>query len=224
MSSTAFAMALWGYLTDMGHGVFITLEGGEGVGKSTQLRAVADCLNRLGKSVVVTREPGGTAGAEAIRNLLLDGASDRWTAQSEALLFAAARADHVARLIRPAVARGDWVLCDRFLESSRAYQGVASGLGDDAICALHRIGSGDFKADRVLVLDMDDATADHRLAGRGGAGTDRIEGRDADFHSRVRAAFRSFALAEPARIRLIDASGSPDAVTNALMAALSDLL
>ena len=207
----------------MARGVFITLEGGEGVGKSTQLRALAERLAAHGKHVVTTREPGGTSGAEAIRSLLLDGTSDRWTRESEALLFAAARADHVARLILPALERGEWVLCDRFVESSRAYQGFGSDLGDTAIRDLHRIGSGGFQADRVLILDLDEATAAARLAARA-AGNDRIEGRGAEFHAEVRAAFRTMAAMEPDRLRLINANAAPDAVTDALMAQLSDLL
>ena len=207
----------------MARGIFITLEGGEGVGKSTQLRALAERLAALGKHVITTREPGGTSGAEAIRSLLLDGTSDRWTRESEALLFAAARADHVARLILPALERGEWVLCDRFVESSRAYQGFGSDLGDAAIRDLHRIGSGGFQADRVLILDLDEATAAARLAARA-AGNDRIEGRGAEFHAEVRAAFRTMAAMEPDRLRLINANAAPDAVTDALMAQLSDLL
>ncbi len=206
----------------MMRGLFITLEGGEGVGKSTQLRALADRLTALGKSVVLTREPGGTEGAEAIRQLLLSGEGERWTPQSEALLFAAARADHGARLIQPALERGVWVLCDRFLESSRAYQGAAWGLGDDEICALHRFGSHDFRADRVLVLDLSEEAAAARLAARGGG--DRIEERGAAFHNKVRTAFRDMAAAEPDRFRLIDADAPVDSVTDALMGAVADLL
>ena len=206
----------------MAKGIFITLEGGEGVGKSTQLRALAERLTASGKTVIVTREPGGTEGAEAIRQLLLSGEGERWTPQSEALLFAAARADHVERLIRPALARGDWVLCDRFLESSRAYQGAALGLGDDAICALYRFASGDFAAHRVLVLDLSEEAAAARLTARGGG--DRIEARGAAFHAKVRDAFRAMAAAEPERFRLINADAPVDAVTEALMATIADLL
>jgi dTMP kinase len=215
-------MAFLACFPDMAFGIFITLEGGEGVGKSTQLRALADRLTALGKSVAVTREPGGTVGAESIRHLLLSGEGERWTPQSEALLFAAARADHVAHLIKPALARGDWVLCDRYLESSRAYQGAALGLGDDAICALHRIGSHDFQADRVLVLDLSEASAAARLSARGGG--DRIEDRGTAFHGKVRAAFRDMAAAEPERFRLIGADAPIGDVTDALMAAIADLL
>lgn len=206
----------------MSDGVFITLEGGEGVGKSTQLRALSNRLSQMGKSVVVTREPGGTEGAESIRKLLLDGTGERWTAQSEALLFAAARADHVARLIKPALSRGEWVLCDRYLESSRAYQGAGLGLGDGAICDLHRIGSGDFRATRILVLDLSEEAAAKRLAARGGV--DRIEERGPAFHSKVRSAYRDMAAADTSRFRIIDADAPVDSVTDALMTAIADLL
>ena len=205
-------------------GVFIALEGGEGVGKSTQLAALADRLRAGGKRVVTTREPGGTEGAEAIRDLVLTGSSDRWTPQSEALLFAAARADHVARLIQPALSRGDWVLSDRFLESSRAYQGAASGVGDAVVRALHEAGSGGLLPHRVLLLDLDDDALADRLRRRGNDGDDRIELRQGNFHHDVRAAFRSFAEAEPERIRLIDAGGEADEVTDRLWAAIGDLL
>ena len=122
-------------------GRFITLEGGEGVGKSTQLARLAEALRARGLTVVTTREPGGTPGAEAIRDLLMTGSTDRWSARVEALLFAAARADHVERVIRPALERGDWVLCDRFIDSTRAYQGGAGDVSDAEIMALHGFGS-----------------------------------------------------------------------------------
>ena len=127
---------------------FVTLEGGEGVGKSTQLKALADGLRDRGLDVLETREPGGSAGAEAIRALLLH--DQDWTAQAEALLFAAARADHVAKTIRPALEEGKWVVCDRFLDSSIAYQGGAGGLGFEAIRQLHAFGSHGFLPDRTL--------------------------------------------------------------------------
>ncbi|WP_077146435.1 dTMP kinase, partial [Sphingopyxis sp. KK2] len=135
-------------------GRFITLEGGEGVGKSTQLRALAAALAARGLDIVTTREPGGSPGAEAIRTLLMEGSDDRWNARSEALLFAAARADHVARLIRPALERGAWVLCDRFVDSSRAYQGAGGGLTDADILTLHRIGSEGLLPDRSFLLAL----------------------------------------------------------------------
>ena len=139
-------------------GRFISLEGGEGAGKSTQLRALARTLRERGLDVLETREPGGSDGAEAIRTLLLTGGADRWSPRAEALLFAAARADHIEKTIRPALARGAWVLSDRFLDSSRAYQGQGE-LSDSDIVALHRIGSADFLPDRTLVLTLPDAVA-----------------------------------------------------------------
>ena len=134
-------------------GRFIALEGGEGAGKSTQTRLLAEELQRRGLEVVTTREPGGTEGAEAIRNLVLDPEGAGWGPQAEALLFAAARADHVARLIRPALERGAWVICDRYLDSSRAYQGGGGGMRDEEILALHRIGSGGLLPDLTFLLE-----------------------------------------------------------------------
>ncbi|WP_017671180.1 dTMP kinase [Blastomonas sp. AAP53] len=205
-------------------GRFISIEGGEAVGKSTQIRLLAQRLRDRGLSVTITREPGGTDSAEAIRSLLLEGGADRWNARSEALLFAAARADHVARLIRPAVEAGGWVISDRFLDSSRAYQGVAGGLGDEAILSLHRFGSEGFLPDCTLLLELPADEAARRAVLRDGADSDRIGGRDADYHAKVVAAFRSFAEAEPERFRLIDASGTSDAVHARIVAALQPLM
>lgn len=204
-------------------GRFITLEGGEGVGKSTQARRLADALRTNGREVVLTREPGGSEGAEAVRGLLLEGDPGRWGAGAEALLFAAARADHVEKTIRPALARGAWVVCDRFLDSSRAYQGAAGAIADADILALHRIGSAGLLPDRTLLLAMPDDEAAARARARDGDAADRIGGRDADYHARVNAAFRAFAAAEPDRFRLVDASGSEAEVTARLVAALGDL-
>lgn len=204
-------------------GRFISLEGGEGVGKSTQARRLADALRAGGREVVLTREPGGSPGAEAIRALLLEGDDGRWGSGAEALLFAAARADHLEKTIRPALARGAWVVCDRFLDSSRAYQGEAGAVGDADVLALHRIGSGGMLPDRTLLLVMRDAEAAARASARDGDAADRIGGRDAAYHARVNAAFRSFAAAEPDRFRLVDAAGTPDEVTARLLAALADL-
>lgn len=205
-------------------GRFISLEGGEGAGKSTQLRALAAALRARGLTVVETREPGGSRGAEAIRQLLLTGDADRWTARAEALLFAAARADHVARLIRPALDNGAWVLCDRFLDSSRAYQGGANGLADADILALHRIGSQGFLPDRTFLLTLDEATAAARTKARDGDETDRIGGRDRSYHRRVAAAFAACAAQEPDRFRLVDASRAADIVTTQMLDLLVDLL
>lgn len=204
-------------------GRFISIEGGEAVGKSTQIRLLADALKADGRKVTITREPGGTEGAEAIRTLLLEGGADRWNARSEALLFAAARADHVARLIRPAIEAGEWVLSDRFIDSSRAYQGVAGGLGDEAVLALHRFGSQGFLPDCTLLLELPADEAARRATLRDGAGSDRIGGRDAAYHAAVAQAFRTFAAAEPERFRVIDASGESHVVQARIIAALAHL-
>ncbi|WP_353230099.1 dTMP kinase [Novosphingobium sp.] len=204
-------------------GRFIALEGGEGVGKSTQLKMLSAALRARGMAVVTTREPGGTPGAEQIRAMLLDTAGDGWGPRAEALLFAAARADHVDRLIRPALLRGEWVLTDRFLDSSRAYQGGGSGLDDGDILALHAIGSAGLLPDRTVLLECDPAQAAARLALRDHGQNDRIGGRDTAYHARVAAAFRRFANADPQRFAIIDAGGTPDAVHARVLSALADL-
>lgn len=206
----------------MTRGRFITLEGGEGVGKSTQLRALADALRARGLDVVTTREPGGSDGAEAIRRLLLEGGEDRWSPSAEALLFAAARTDHVDKLVRPAVLAGQWVISDRFIDSSLAYQGGAGGLGVEAVRAINAFGIDGWFPDRTLLL-LHPEGAD-RAKARDGDACDRIGGRPASYHQGVEAAFRAIAVAEPERVRPIDASGSPDQVTARLLAALDDLL
>ena len=208
----------------MNQGRFIVFEGGEGAGKSTQARLLADALRDRGLEVVLTREPGGTEGAEAIRRLLLDPAGPGWEPEAEALLFAAARSDHVARLIRPALERGAWVICDRFIDSTRAYQGGGGGLSDEDILELHRIGSGGLLPDLTILLE---AVADEiaaRLARRDGGESDRIGGREAQFHERVGQAFRRIARAEPARFVRIDGSGSAEATHRVLLDALAPLL
>ncbi|MDP8912048.1 MAG: dTMP kinase [Pseudomonadota bacterium] len=205
-------------------GRFISLEGGEGAGKSTQLMRLAASLRERGIDVVETREPGGSAGGEAIRALLLQGEEDRWTPGAEALLFAAARADHVAKLIKPALAEGKWVLTDRFLDSSIAYQGGAGGVGAEAIRQLHQIGSGGFLPDRTLLLELPAQAAAERASRRDGGAGDRIGSRDGKYHGQVAAAFRAIAAEEPDRFCIIDASGPPEAVTNAMLRALRDLL
>ncbi|MCA1196669.1 dTMP kinase [Sphingomonas sp. R647] len=204
-------------------GVFLSLEGGEGAGKSTQAKRLAAALEARGIHVVLTREPGGTEGAEAIRGLLMQGAVTRWSAHTETLLFAAARADHVEKLIRPAVEAGSWVVCDRYVDSTRAYQG-AQDIDDAAILALHGFGSKGLLPDRTLVLDLPDGAGHARSLDRDGGAADRFGARGPDFHAAVAAQFRRIAAAEPDRVRLIDASGSVDDVTTSLMGALSDLL
>jgi dTMP kinase len=203
-------------------GRFISLEGGEGVGKSTQLRALAAALQERGVDVLTTREPGGSEGAEAIRRLLLEGDESRWSAEAEALLFAAARSDHVSKTIRPALDRGEWVLSDRFLDSSVAYQGGAGAIGIDRVRELHDFGSGAFLPDRTLVLVLEGGR--ERALARDAERSDRIGGRSAQFHEAVERAFRQIAQDEPARVRLVDASGSPEAVTDRLLDQLADLL
>lgn len=203
-------------------GRFVTLEGGEGVGKSTQIKALATAVEARGHQVVTTREPGGSPGAEAIRTLLLH--DQHWTAEAEALLFAAARADHVARTIRPALAAGKWVLCDRFVDSSIAYQGGAGALGFEAVRALHGFGSHGFLPDRTLLLELPDGEAGRRAKGRDVDGADLIGGRGADYHRDVARAFRALAEAEPERYRVIDADGAAEEVTQRLLAALEDML
>ena len=205
-------------------GRFITLEGGEGVGKSTQLKRLAEALRARGIDVIETREPGGSPGAEVIRKLLLEGAQDRWAPETEALLFAAARSDHLARTIQPALDAGKWVLCDRFLDSSLAYQGGASGLGEDAIRTLHLVGCGGVLPERTLLLDLPDEVAEERETARDGANRDRFGERDTLYRRSVAETFRNLAINEPERIRVVDASGTPEIVTERLLAALADLL
>lgn len=205
-------------------GRFISLEGGEGVGKSTQVSAIASALRARGIDVVETREPGGSAGAETIRALLLSGESERWTARTEALLFAAARADHVARRIAPALDAGKWVVSDRFVHSSIAYQGLADGIGETDIRTLHQIGSDGLMPDRAFILTLPEEEAMARAAARDRGAGDRIGGRDQGFHARVAAAFRRIAGDEPERVHLIDASGEAQAVTARLMAMIETLL
>ena len=208
----------------MMRGRFISIEGGEGVGKSTQIAALADALRHAGQEVIITREPGGTPGAEAIRELLLGGDADRWLPRAEALLFAAARSDHVERLIKPALEAGKWVISDRFIDSSRAYQSGGSGLQDADIWALHAVSSADFLPDRTLILMLDAGEAARRAARRDADRPDRIGGRNTSFHAQVDAAFRSYAEREPERVRLIDASGEPSQVTSRLYLEVADML
>ena len=208
--------------TNVRRGRFISLEGGEGVGKSTQLSALAAALRDRGLDVIETREPGGSEGAEAIRALLLQGDERRWSIEAEALLFAAARADHVEKTIRPALENGQWVLSDRFIDSSLAYQGGAGGLGIERIRELHQFGSGDFLPDRTLVLAL--ANGQERAKARDRDSPDRIGARPAEFHRKVGHGFEIIAAEEPERVRLVDASGSAEDVTRRLLGELEDLL
>jgi dTMP kinase len=203
-------------------GKFISLEGGEGVGKSTQVKALAEALKDRGIDVLVTREPGGSEGAERIRELLLRGDDDRWGARAEALLFAAARADHLERTISPALEVGRWVLCDRFVDSSLAYQGGAGELGIEQVRAINSFAIREGFPDRTLVLALAEGGA--RARARDNEVSDRIGGRPEGYHQKVDLAFRLIAAEEPDRVRIVDASGSPEEVTTRLLGELADLL
>jgi len=207
----------------MARGRFIALEGGEGVGKSTQVRALAAALRAQDRDVVETREPGGSEGAEAIRRLLLEGAADRWTPGAEALLFAAARADHVARTIRPALEAGRWVITDRFLDSSLAYQGGAEGVSVDRLRLLHEVGSGGLLPDRTLLLRLPTSVAKARTAARDRGASDRIGGRDDDYHTRVAERFDLLAQTDRGRYRFVDALGTIEDVSARILAEMEGL-
>jgi dTMP kinase len=203
-----------------GHGRFITFEGGEGAGKSTQIRRLAQTLQAQGIDVVPTREPGGSPGAETIRKLLVEGEPGRWDGITETLLFAAARHDHVERTIRPALARGAWVLCDRFTDSTIAYQGYGAGADIELIRSLSAAAAGDVVPDLTLILDLPIEEGLKRAAGRAG-GEDRFERKGAEFHARLREGFLAIAKAEPVRCAIIDATGSPDEVAEKISKVVS---
>lgn len=206
----------------MARGFFITLEGIDGTGKSTQARLLAERLRAAGREAVETREPGGAPGAEQIRRLLVEGEPGRWSAETEALLFTAARRDHVERVIAPALARGAVVVCDRYVDSTRAYQGEAERR--ELVDALHRLAIG-LDPDLTLVLDLEPARALARAQGRATQpGEDRFERKGAAFQARLRAAFLAIAAAEPGRCVLIDAAQPADAVAAAVWAAVAPRL
>jgi len=203
-----------GVLTAPGLARLVTLEGGEGAGKSTQLGALADALRADGRAVVTTREPGGSAGAEAVRGLLVQGGVDRWSPSAELFLLLAARLDHLERTIRPAVAAGAVVLCDRFWDSTRVYQALVGGLELGDVDALHERWLAPFRPGLTLILDL---PTDIGLAR---ARTGRFEAKGADFHERVRAGYLRLADAEPGRFRVIDAARPAQAVTADALAAV----
>jgi dTMP kinase len=190
---------------------FITLEGGEGTGKSTQAKRLAVALETHGIKCTVTREPGGSPGAEEIRKLLVEDEPGRWDALTETLLIFAARADHVSRLIRPALAEGKWVICDRFTDSTYAYQGVGRGLDREIIRRIESAAIGDFRPDLTLILDLPVSIGLERAAARRSRET-RFEKFDAAFHEKLRAAFRDMANRHAERCVLIAARGSEDEV------------
>lgn len=187
-------------------GRFITLEGGEGAGKSTQARRLAAHLEEAGLRVIVTREPGGSPQAEAIRSFLLSGRAADLGAEGEALLFGAARIDHIDRLIAPALASGAWVVCDRFADSTRAYQGAAGKASDRFIAALERIVVGDVRPDLTILMDLSPETGLARARARSGAAGDRFENESLAFHEALRRAFLDIATREPRRVKVVDAA------------------
>ncbi|WP_374346652.1 dTMP kinase [Phenylobacterium sp.] len=207
----------------MAQGRFITFEGGEGVGKSTQIRRLAARLSEAGHEVVATREPGGSPGAEAIRDLLVKGAADRWSPVTETLLMYAARRDHIERVIRPALARGAWVVCDRYADSTRAYQGAAGGTDPGLIAAMETFVLEEVRPDLTLVFDMAPEAGLARAADRTHAET-RFESKGAAFHARLRQAFLDIAKAEPERCEVVDATQDMDAVEAAVWRAVGQRL
>jgi dTMP kinase len=199
-------------------GRFITFEGGEGGGKSTQVGRLVDALSQAGVPVLRTREPGGSPGAEEIRTLLVGGDTARWDAIGEALLVSAARRDHLVTTILPALAAGTWVVCDRFADSTMAYQGYAGGADRAALAALYRLVAGDVVPDLTLILDLPVAVGLERARARATSGEDRFERMGIDFHERLRAGFLEIARKEPKRCVVVDATRSVDEVHAAVLA------
>ncbi|MBX3569263.1 MAG: dTMP kinase [Rhizobiaceae bacterium] len=205
----------------MPRGFFITFEGGEGAGKSTQIARLATLLRDGGKDVVVTREPGGSPGAEAIRHVILSGAAEPFGPQLETLLFAAARADHVDRVIRPAIERGAIVLCDRFIDSSRVYQGLASPEARDLVAATEPIAVAGAMPDMTLIFDLDPEEGLRRAGRRRGADSvDRFEREDLDTHRKRRQAFLDIAAREPERCIVIDAAADAETIETVVVSAV----
>ena len=204
----------------MNRGRFITFEGGEGAGKSTQASLLAEALEKAGIETLQTREPGGTFGAEAIRDLVLEGTSDRWSGMTELLLMYAARLDHVEKLIKPALERGVWVISDRFADSSLAYQGHARGLGAEQVKSLHTVVMDGFEPDMTILFDMDPVLAQKRVETRGEELT-RFDTESLDFHKTLRKAFLKIAEENPDRVKTVDADGSRGNVQNRIIFALT---
>lgn len=201
----------------MSKGKFISFEGGEGTGKSTQVKILRDHLIAMGINVVLTREPGGAPGAEEIRQLLLTGDPDKWVPMTEVLLFYAARIDHLKRTIIPALEAGSWVICDRYADSTFAYQGAGHGLGANVIQEIHNIVTDDFWPDMSVLLDIDPKVGLERANEREATQSedkreDRFEKMEGDYHHRLRKAFLQIAKQNPSRFRVIPAEGSIDQV------------
>jgi dTMP kinase len=208
---------------DQGRGRFITFEGGEGSGKSTQIRTLAERLNGAELRTIVTREPGGSPGAEIIRHLLLSGMGKLLGPEAETLLFTAARDDHVHAVIEPALDQGIWVLCDRFFDSTRAYQGRLGKVDPKVLNAMQRVTIGDLKPDLTIILDVPVEIGMQRAAARRGAGApDRFEAEDVKFHEGLRDAYRQIAAGEPQRCVLIDANAAPGVVAARVWTAVRD--
>jgi dTMP kinase len=208
-----------------GRGRFITFEGGEGSGKSTQIKTLAARLDAAKLRAIVTREPGGSPGAEIIRHLVLSGMGKLLGADAETLLFAAARDDHVHTVIEPALNQGTWVLCDRFSDSTRVYQGRLGNVAPAVLNAMERVTIGDLKPDLTVILDVPVEVGMARAAARRGAGTpDRFEAEDVKFHQQLRDAYRQIAADEPQRCVLIDATPDANTVAANVWAALRDRL
>jgi dTMP kinase len=208
-----------------GRGRFITFEGGEGSGKSTQIKTLAERLDAIKLRAIVTREPGGSPGAEIIRHLVLSGMGKLLGPDAETLLFAAARDDHVRTVIRPALGQGIWVLCDRFSDSTRAYQGRLGKVSPELLNAMERVTIGDLKPDLTFILDVPVEIGMQRAAARRGSGApDRFEAEDVRFHRQLREAYRQIAAGEPKRCVLIDASADPGAVAAMIWTALRERL
>ncbi len=200
----------------MADGWFITLEGGEGCGKSTQVRALGEALTKRGLKVVVTREPGGSDGAEAIRKLLVEGETDRWDGLTETLLHTAARRNHVVNTIQPALESNKVVICDRFYDSTMAYQGYGHGVDKDVITSIHKAAIGDFEPNLTLILDVPVDVGLERVANRGGTEL-RYEQMDKDFHERMRSGFLEIAKSNPKRCKIINGSRDAEAVQRDIM-------
>lgn len=204
-------------------GRFITFEGGEGTGKSTQVQRLGEFLKQSGKDVVQTREPGGTAEAERLRDLLVSGEADRWSAQAEALLNYAARDHHLIHVIRPALAKGGWVICDRFMDSTRAYQAFAGGCPERLIDELEKSVVQSTRPDLTFILDLDPAFGLSRAKARGQDKGDRFERKGEEFHQKLRRGFLAIAAREPARCKIIDASQDAETVFTAILNAVREL-
>ncbi|MFZ4126220.1 MAG: dTMP kinase [Rickettsiales bacterium] len=200
---------------------FITLEGGEGAGKSTQIKLLAQALEQAGLKALTTREPGGSVGAEAIRKLVVEGAADRWDPVTESLLFMTARYDHLETKIKPALARGEWVVCDRFFDSTYIYQGIAKGVSTEWLNQLYSLLYGNTKPDLTLLLDIDPKEGLSRANARNSGAETRFENMDLSFHQKLRDGFLKRAKEEPARIAVIDAAASIETIHKHIVEAVN---